>query len=141
MWFVGFPTRTASPRRTWWSLFTRPGYRHVMAWRADEETGGTLLLDPLAGGLVAAHVPVDVGRFTRHMLVENGVWTLAWSPPWIGHPPARRPPIFPLTCTSIVMHAIGLRAWSCLTPYQLARRLRARGALPVLPTTSPQPRS
>jgi hypothetical protein len=140
MWFVGFPTHDSrvAPRGgwRWWRWFTRPGYRHVCAWCAAAD-GGTMFIDPLAGGLVVEHFPQPVEWVTRHF-VDADVWTLAYpAAPARVH---RRPPLRPLlTCTEVVKAAIGLRAWWVITPRQLARALRRRGAVPVLPVTSLPP--
>jgi len=136
MWFVGFPTTDSgiAPRGgwRWWRWFTRPGYRHVCAWCAAAD-GGTLFVDWLAGRMTVEHFPEPVEQVTRHF-VDQGVWTLAYAaaPPGVH----RRPPLRPLTCAEVVKSAIGLRAAIVFTPWQLARALRRRGAVPVLPLTS-----
>jgi hypothetical protein len=142
MWFVGFPTADsgAAPRGgwRWWRWFTRPGYRHVIAWcAADDEGGGTLFLDPIAGNLFLARFRQPVEQVTRHY-IDHGYWTLAYAAPPFDT--TRRPPLRPLlTCTEIVKAAIGLHDWRVITPRQLARALRRRGAVPVLPATSLPP--
>jgi hypothetical protein len=140
MWFVGFPTADSgiAPRGgwRWWRWFTAPGYRHVCAW-CPAGDGGTLFVDPLAGRLTVEYFPQPVEQVTRHF-VDAGIWTLAF--PGVLPGPHRRPPLRPLvTCTEVIKAAIGLRAWSVITPRQLARALRRRGAVPVLPLTSLPP--
>jgi hypothetical protein len=132
VWFVGFPTEDTSARR-WWRAFTRPGYRHVLCWRQDG--AGVLVINPLASTLEIARLERDLARFTAEMVLERKIWTLCLPSALVPPPPPDRPPLrLFLTCTEIVKHALGLRAWWCLTPRQLARLLRRRGALPVLPS-------
>lgn len=139
MWFVGFPSQESGQldqgaRLRWWRWFTRPGYRHVCAWCAAGD-GGALFLDPLAGRLTVEFFPMPVERVTRHF-IDAGVWTLAYAAPAPNI--AARPTLRPLvTCTEIVKSALGLRAWHVITPHQLARELRRRGAVPVLPLSQP----
>lgn len=140
-WFVGFPTRdTAATRRAlaFWRPFTRPGYRHVLLWRAAGP--GTLWLNWIAPRFEADWEPTPVAEWTRRM-VEAGVWTLAVPAEALPPPPAAGPPPFAFaTCVSVAQHALGLRAWWCLTPRALARLLTRRGAVPVLPhPRHPQP--
>lgn len=75
--------------------------------------------------------PHDVGAFTAAQ-IEAGVWTLCLPAGAVPPPPAC-PPVLPHSCVGVVKHALGLRAPLVLTPRQLHRALRRRGAVPVLP--------
>ena len=131
VWFVGFPTDDSSARR-WWRVFTRPGYRHVLCWRSDGD--GVLVVNPLASGIEIERRRCDLARFTAEMVLERRIWTLCLASAALPPAPPDRPPLrLFLTCTEIVKAALGLRAWWCFTPSQLARLLRRLGAMPVLP--------
>lgn len=75
--------------------------------------------------------PVDVATWTAAQ-IDAGVWTLA-VPAGLLPPPPKAPPLPVGSCVAVVKHAIGLRAPFVQTPRQLARALRRRGAVPVLP--------
>jgi len=112
----------------WIALYVALGIALLVVWARD--------VDVLAlGEDAAASLGLPVERVTRHF-IDAGVWTLAYAAPAPNI--TARPTLRPLvTCTEIVKSALGLRAWHVITPHQLARELRRRGAVPVLPLSQP----
>ncbi len=127
VWLVGFGN--GDPRDPWhWArLFTRDGYRHVVA--LSEEGEGTLVVQTLSNRLELRWLKIPLGRLVRRMMAE-GFWFLAYETEimarmmWPGL----------MTCVEVVKAVVGVRSPFVLTVYQLYRWLRARGALPVLST-------
>lgn len=127
-WFVWFGPHKARPPRDLadWCLERvlaqlRPGFRHVGAVaRCDI---GWLVLDPLSDALRVRWTPA-LDRDTAIRLAEASV-VLMVEP----RPPARYRPRGLLTCVSVVAHLLGVRG--VVTPWQLYRALRARGATEV----------
>lgn len=132
LWFVVFFARDATRDAAWWARLLHPGYGHVMACRAQDQDR-TLLVDHRGSRLVVDLVPLPVGLFLRS-LQGSGTWTLATEGP--GDAATRAQLRAPMTCTETVKAALGISAPLVLTPRQLARHLRSRGARPVLPIPS-----
>jgi hypothetical protein len=124
-WFVVFAPEGG--RRFWWDRwFTRPGYRHVGALTA--ELGGTLVLDPCLNRMHLAWHPRPVPDVLADALAA-GAWVLRAEVTPAAEP-RRQPALF--TCVEAVKAAMGLDWPLCLTPRQLAVRLRRAGAVPVV---------
>lgn len=133
LWFVVFFARNAMRDAAWWARLLHPGYRHVLACQAAGEQQ-TLILDHRGSRLVADLAPIPVGRFLRGLQESGGAWVLATEGPRDGAERAQLRP--PMTCTETVKAALGISAPHVLTPRQLARHLRSRGARAVLPIPS-----
>lgn len=113
--------------RRWWDVFTRPGFRHVWILSVDERFGGTTVLHCGWDMFAARWSPSDVGVVAREiaekhagivLLVETKIAAAFMPRPF-------------LTCVEVAKHALGIKAPLVLTPYQLYRHLRARGALMI----------
>lgn len=123
-------------RRRWWRLFTRPGWRHVLALAAigAEDRPLTMVVDPVAGRMLVRIDPRPLGDAVRDELAAGG-WALAVPvPAGLAQAPVYRP-IY--TCAGVMAHLVGLRSWRVLTPRQLYRRLRREGARPILSAPTP----
>jgi hypothetical protein len=108
----------------WFDCFTRPGFRHVWLLVADDRFGGTLELLTGYDMFAVRWSPHDIARVAAD-LVEAHCGLALVGECRIGNPAPARP--F-LSCVEIAKHALGVRAWWILTPFQLYRHLRARGA-------------
>lgn len=116
----------------WWRIFTRPGYRHVFA--IAERAGGTVIVNAMSHRLDADWIALPIGSYARELLERHGCWIVAYTtsiPPRPVHRPI-------CTCVEIVKAVLGIRAPWVLTPWQLYRWLRRRGAAVVLPLSLPQ---
>lgn len=127
-WFVWFGPHKRRPPRDLadWCLERilgrlRPGFRHVGAVARCEV--GWLVVDPLSD-VLRVHWTPALDAATAQRLAEASV-VLMVEP----RPPERYRPRGLLTCVSIVAHLLGVRG--AITPYQLCRALRARGATEV----------
>jgi hypothetical protein len=115
----------------WWRLFTRPGWRHVLALAAigAAPDAQTVVVNPVAGRMLVTIDPRPLGEAVRDELAA-GSWALAVPvPAGLAQAPVYRP-IY--TCAGVMAHLVGLRSWRVLTPRQLYRRLRREGARPIL---------
>lgn len=128
-WIIVFPGPRAVEHAPWWARLLAPGYRHVLACRPAGE-GRTLLVEQRGTHLAVEVLPMPAGAFVRGLLDAAQGWALlAEAAPGPARPRLRGP----LTCVEACKALLGLRAPFVLTPRQLARFLRRRGAKPVLP--------
>lgn len=121
-WIVAF--YDPDPRRHWWDLFTRPGFRHVTAFGWITGTETWLMLDWSRAGLaVLALTPAEVDRFVAMASVNRGRFLkVRPGDRRIG----RRRAVALSYCVPVVKHLLGLRFFA-LTPWQLFCALRRRG--------------
>lgn len=130
-WYVAFVDRPAGQPRRWWDIFTRPGWRHVLAFRYDAGAGVWLLVDPLwSRTLVTAIRPgAEFGA------VLGGLSPVLTAVLRVDMPavPDRLPrlPRIGGWCVPATAHLLGLRC-RALAPLGLWRELLRRGAVPVM---------
>lgn len=130
--FTAYVIFMGSEGRPFWRIFTRRGWRHcaviVPAYYPDYSLGSdvfSMLINPLS-----THVEIDL--FTTHpeafclKTLEEGA-TMAIKVPVDHNPKRDYVPRGFLTCVSLVKAVLGLRAFSIITPEQLARRLILNG--------------
>ena len=103
-----------------WLRPLRLGFRHCFAAIADE--GGWTVLEPLAGRLLVARLPVQPGFDLPGFYRRAG---LAVVGPFAPTAPCatRLPRLAPLTCVSLCRAVLGPEAPFALTPYGLFRAL------------------
>lgn len=108
-----------------WLRPLRRGFRHCFA--ALEDDGGWTVLDPLAGRLVVAHLPVPPGFDLPAFYRRAGLRVLG---PFAPGAPRRSvlPPLAPFSCVSLCRAVLGAGAPFALTPFGLHRALVRRSA-------------
>jgi hypothetical protein len=111
-----------APKKSWWHIFTRPGWRHVFA--IGYSNGQWIILDPMSHRLdvvamngdqlddVIAGIKLMGGRFLR-MQSKRIHYFRAWEP---------------LYCVSVVKHLLGINGFAW-TPEQLYRLMKKHGAV------------
>jgi hypothetical protein len=125
LWFVAFPLTGAPQERTaWWQRPLRPGFRHCFALRAE---GGdrTLVADHLGARLVIELLRVPLVDALANLRRQLGALILAANEPATPLRPRVRGP---MSCVEMCKALLGIRACWIVTPRQLWRHLRARGA-------------
>lgn len=136
-WFILFGD-TMPARRPWWHHLLAPGYRHVIAMRAVTNLQ-TLAVEHVGTRMVVELWPWQVEetvlRYLEMGQAQHALRIGVPGPDDVTSFPVLRPP---MTCVEAVKAVLGLRAPLILFPQQLARRLRAMGALdiPVFPIPS-----
>jgi hypothetical protein len=127
-WYVGF---VPAPNRGLWRI-ARGRFAHCMAFRPC--SGGWLLVEHNVWGLTCCVLGDSVAVNLARLCVERGALLRV---------PARRrdfrwlpPPL--LSCVTVVLALVGVRAW-VLTPRQLHGALLRRGALVVSGLNEDQP--
>jgi hypothetical protein len=125
-WFFAFYD-PPGPRR-WWDWFTRPGFRHVLAFGFVAKHRVWVFLDWTASGLTAYLArDAEVDALICYMIRHDGR-VLRMAKPDRDRPRVAGPrwPA-PFYCVTAVKHVAGIRSWA-LTPWQLFGTLQRRGA-------------
>jgi hypothetical protein len=134
-WFVLFGDGF-SEDPPWWHRFLAPGYRHVMALRADWAGGITILTEHSGPRMVVEVFPEPVHdvvlRYLSLPQVHHALKVWVPNPNHIAGTTTLRPP---MTCVEAMKAMLGIHAPRIIFPRQLARHLRAAGAWEV-PTLS-----
>ena len=125
-WHVAFLDRQPGAPRQWWDVFTRPGWRHVLAMGLDLERDRWVVVDPLWDGLVVEVLSTEAEfaglltalapRLTACLRVKPGA-------------ERSRLPRLGAWCVPTVAALLGLRV-RALGPAGLYRQLLKRGAKP-----------
>jgi hypothetical protein len=103
-----------------WLRLLRPGFRHCFA--AIEDAGGWMVLDPLAGRLVAARLDLPPGFDLPGFYRRAGLIVCGPFRPTEAQP-RRLPALLPMSCVGLCRAVLGPGAPRALTPYGLFRRL------------------
>jgi hypothetical protein len=109
----------------WWDVFSRPGFRHCLAFRYMAEIDAWALVDWGSEGFFIEFLPK---RFITGLIAgvkQSGGCFLEIEAKKM---PPRMLPSFPLYCVSVMKHLIGLKDWRVFTPYQLYCALLKNGA-------------
>ncbi|MBX9700742.1 MAG: hypothetical protein K2X74_14990, partial [Acetobacteraceae bacterium] len=103
-----------------WQRLLRPGFRHCFAAIADD--GGWLVLDPLAGRLVAARLDLPPGYDLPGFYRRAGLRVIG---PFTPAEPRRTwlPALRPLSCVGLCRAVLGPGAPWAVTPHGLYRAL------------------
>lgn len=107
--------------------FTRPRFRHVYLLLPAKI--GTLIVNPLAGGIRVDWAPFDpaacaLACVEAGLVVAEGDTKINLCYKWRGL----------ITCVSVVKALIGLNDWRIITPYQLYRRLANEQPIQPMPS-------
>lgn len=122
-YFVVF---TSSPHSwwSWWNLFTRPGFEHVVLFTYSEADGIWLYIDWAFSGLrvwlLSSREMSDIMGFLKkrdatvvRMSRSENLRGLYFTPAY---------------CVAVVRHILGIPGWTFMTPYQLYRKMIKLGA-------------
>jgi hypothetical protein len=112
-----------------WLRVLRPGFRHCFAFAWDEEASRWLMVDA-SYDAVFVRALRDAGPLWRNLHERNARVLLAQ----VECRGPKRPRLF-ATCVTAVAALLGLDAPCAVTPRQLYRTLRARGAIQVMGET------
>jgi hypothetical protein len=126
LWLVGFRDRQEGEPWHWTRLFTRPGFRHLIA--VAESHGDTLVVNPLTHRIDVQHLKAPLGLTVRE-LMRHGFRFLAYETEAL----PRYLPVRLLTCVEVVKALLGVRRWTVFTAAQLYVELVALGAHHVGP--------
>ena len=126
---VGLPA--VSSRLAWWTLFTRPGWRHVGILVRVSGDGHWVAVNSLYACVDVMHVVVDVDF--EAALRAAGFTTMRV----VGMRETRRLTLRGiLNCVTLTKSILGIRAWRVVTPYGLYRYLQRKEGVStnVVPT-------
>ncbi len=127
VWMVAFTGHAPGSRWRWWRLFTSPGFRHVMAFRAGA-AGTVVLVNPRSDFTEVGSGVIDVTHFAIGLQQRLGARVLV--APVLPRPAERVLPVVG-NCVQAVKDVLGLRAPFVWTPRQLHRRLVQLGAVEI----------
>lgn len=123
-WFVAFVSADRIRVHRWLKL----GFQHCFAFAWDEAAGRWVVFDP---GFACVYIrPIDdalAGALWAHL---HGINATVLACDVEAHPLFR--PRLMVTCVTAIAALLGLRRCYAVTPYQLFRSLRARGAAIVM---------
>lgn len=125
-WIIGF--HDGAERRRWWSVFTRPGFRHAFAFRYLQPLDAWVLVEWSPVGMFVEFWPKQNVTAMIANVSEAGGCFLEYD---ARGGKRRHFPLTPLYCVPLLKDLLGLRAWRVLTPWQLYCALRQRGAKPM----------
>lgn len=125
MWYVAFVDRMPGCGRNWWDVFTRPGFRHVLAWKWDASAERWVFVDPLWSGLQIDLLTPE--EFAGVLAWFGGALTVVLA--WDREREGRAAPFFGW-CAPVIAGLIGVRC-PALTPWGLYRHLVRMGAAPA----------
>ena len=110
----------------WWDIFTRPGFRHVMALHYEPTLRLWYSVDWGRRGLT-------VKAFSRYQMQDAIAYMIEYGTCFevVKQPNSEVSPVVGLYCVSAVKSIIGLRCWWAVTPWLLACALRRYGARPI----------
>ena len=123
-WYVAFVDAQATP----WHRLMKRGFRHCYAFAWDEAADRWVILEPGFDGVylrpvrdeIVAALWAQLAREGAHVLLARGE----------GHRMQR--PRLLLTCVTAIAALLALRRCCAVSPWQLYRTLRRRGAIEVL---------
>lgn len=124
-WFVVFGDLAAG--RSWWDVFTRPGFRHVFAFGFCVEAQAWVLFDVRMYGLevcVLSRVEVEV-ILTAAQLQGCRVLKYQWAP--LRRRPLRLGRLLGFWCAPAISHLLRLDG-TAIRPEGLYRMMRRAGA-------------
>lgn len=124
IWYVLFMDYGHLQQSAWARIWTKKGFRHVMAVAKDPELEKWLFVEPQPGQcIVRAAEPYDVDKFIVFCRKQGKAlqWTEKHN---VTHGYAIR------TCVSMLKDVIGFHGF-CLTPYGLYRAMIKQGAKPA----------
>ena len=124
IWNVLFLDFPGYPQQLWARIWTRKGFRHVMAFAYDADNKQWLFVEPQPGQVIVRIAEaVDVERFI-HFAKRNGK-ALSWTEQHcVTHGYSLR------TCVSMMKDVIRFRGF-CFTPHGLYRAMLKAGAEPT----------
>lgn len=114
-WIIVF-IDTGTKTRTWWSFFTRPGFRHCCALRYLKPMDSWVLVDWSNENLSVEFLPK---RFVDALIVGVNNLGGCFVETEAKKASFRKIPFTPLYCVSAMKDLIGLRNCKVVTPYQL----------------------
>lgn len=124
-WRVAFSARGVNGPTPWYLRGMHPAFAHCFAFRPFLP-GYTMVLNQVGSGLQIDVAAQDAADFTRNLLAGGRRCVLLTG---ISSAPPMRPYLRgPMTCVEAVKSLLGIEARRVLTPRQLYRHLRARGA-------------
>lgn len=129
-WWVGFGEAAPGSMGWWHRPFTRPGFRHCLAWRAEGRH--TLVVHPRADGLEVGISMFDPALYAAHAYRRLHLSAVLR----LNRPPLRGRPVFRpfATCTEIVKAALAVDAWRIQTPHGLFRLLQSQPDAVLIPS-------
>jgi hypothetical protein len=133
VWVVAFVPHDQVEATAWWQRPLAPGYRHVFAFRALAE-GLTEIVNH-SGQALAFQVTTEGADAIAARFNQSCITMLAMPPDSTAPRAMLRGP---MTCVEVVKALLGWRGLLILTPRQLERALRRRGARPVTFPHTPQ---
>ena len=123
-WYVAFVDAQPTP----WHRLMKPGFRHCYAFAWDSAADRWVVLEPGFDGVYLRPVRDEViGLLWARLAADGSRVLLARSE---GHRMLR--PRLLLTCVTAVAALLALRRCCAVSPWQLYRTLRRRGAIEVL---------
>lgn len=126
-WYIGFTGDYDGQKRHWYDIFTRPGFRHVLALGYDPDLRAYVLYDPTHLGTTITIMTAD------DRAVDLLILHVKQTGAWLKVEPGRAQFLFGqwrLYCVPAIKHLIGSRSCA-LTPYGLYRDLVRAGAVPA----------
>ena len=133
LWVIAFVPHDQVEATAWWQRPLAPGYRHVFAFRALAESL-TEIVNHM-GRALHFQVTTERADVLAARFAEAGMTLLAMPPESTAPRAMLRGP---MTCVEVVKALLGWRGLLILTPRQLERALRRRGAQPVTFPHTPQ---
>ncbi|MBP2290728.1 hypothetical protein [Azospirillum rugosum] len=121
-WLVFFAD---GERFAWWDIWTRPGFRHVLAAGYDVEAERWVIFDPRATGTTILLLHQDAAGGKLAELIEASAGRVLRFAPRS----RRRCQPFVGGCVGAVASLLGIRG--ALSPSGLHRQLLAMGAMPA----------
>lgn len=133
LWVVAFVPHDQVEATAWWQRPLAPGYRHVFAFRALAE-GLTEIVNHMGRALHFA-VTTEGADVLAARFAQSGMVLVAIPPDSTAPRAMLRGP---MTCVEVIKALLGWRGLLILTPRQLERALRRRGARAVTVPDTPK---
>lgn len=126
-WYIGFTGDYEGRGRHWYDIFTKPGFRHVLALGYDPDLSAYVLYDPTHAGTTITILSADdraVDLLILHVK-ETGCWLKV-------NPGGNRFLFgqWRFYCVPAIKHLVGLKSCA-LSPHGLYRDLVKAGAVPA----------